>query len=324
MEKSKYSNVDEYGFERASNFNFEMHDKFMSQYIRTLTRRSQRWSTLTGNKYKKSNTLKRFVRKGIPVDHRLSCWMSVSGALELKNKSKVSYFDLKKKLTNRHVLESIEIDLPRTFPDNIFFTNHEYLPSHLYNVLAAFAHQNTDVGYCQGLNYIAGLLLLATKDEEGSFWLLKCLIDKILPQYYIITMSGLLTDLDVLDELIRVMEPAISRHIHKVGMPWAMGITKWFVCIYSEVLPTETVLRIWDCLFYEGSKILFRVAITLIRLHKQQILETNELGDLIACFRNMKNHDHVIDCHQFMKDVFSMSGNLSNSKIDKLRLKYQK
>lgn len=180
----------------------------------------------------------------------------------------------------------------------------------LFNVLATFAHQNKDVGYCQGLNYIAGLLLLATKDEEASFWLLKALVEKILPQYYIVTMTGLLIDLDVLDELVHKYEPVVHRHIQNVGMPWAMGTTKWFICLYSEVLPAETVFRIWDCLFNEGSKIIFRVAITLIRLHKDKILQTSELGELIGCFRDMRNHESVINCHQFMQ--VSMAGKIQN------------
>lgn len=141
---------------------------------------------------------------------------------------------------------------------------------------------------------------MATKDEEVSFWLLKNLVEEILPQYYIKTMRGLLVDLDVLDEIVRKYEPTVHRHIRNIGMPWAMGTTKWFICIFSEVLPAETVFRIWDCLFYEGSKIIFRVALTLISLHKDQILQTTELGELIGCFRDMRNHPSVIDCHLFM------------------------
>lgn len=84
-------------------------------------------------------------------------------------------------------------------------------------------------------------------------------------------------------------------------MPWAMGTTKWFICLYADVLPTETVLRIWDCLFAEGSKILFRVALTLIKLHKDAILQTSDLSELMAVFKSMKNHPRVIDCHGFMQ-----------------------
>lgn len=269
--------------------------------MRILARRAQRWRTLKDQSFEKTNTLKRFVRKGIPSEFRKTVWMKISGAENLRNKSDYTYSDLKQRITNNTLVEAIKIDLPRTFPDNLYFTNHSQLPKSLFNVLATFAHQNTEVGYCQGLNYIAGLLLLATKDEESSFWLLKVLVENILPKYYISTMSGLLTDLNVLDELVSKSEPNIHRHIQQINMPWAIGCTKWFICLFSEVLPTETVLRIWDCLFFEGSKIIFRVALTLIKLHKKEILKCDELGDLITCFRNMKNHQTVINCHQFIQ-----------------------
>lgn len=53
------------------------------------------------------------------------------------------------------------------------------------------------------MNYIAGILLLVTKNEETAFWLLKILIETILPDYYTPTMDGLLTDIDVLAELVK-------------------------------------------------------------------------------------------------------------------------
>ena len=54
----------------------------------------------------------------------------------------------------------------------------------------------------QGLNYVAGLLLLVTNNEESSFWLLKVLAERILPNYYAPNIPGLLADVKVLEELI--------------------------------------------------------------------------------------------------------------------------
>lgn len=279
--------------------------------MRTLTKRARRWDDLREpERYRKSNKLKRFVRKGIPLTLRKSVWMAVSGARLLQQESGFKYDTLKNKYENPTVLETIKIDLPRTFPDNIYFVSEDALQHQLFNVLAMFASQNSDVGYCQGLNYIAGLLLLATKSEEDSFWLLKTLVEKILPQYYIKSMSGLITDLAVLDELILKVDPEVHRHIKYIGMPWAVATTKWFICIYAEVLPTETVLRIWDCLFYEGSKIIFRVALTLIKMHREEILRTKELGELVTCFKEMGRHPDVINCHVFIsvsQSIFSCS-----------------
>lgn len=50
-------------------------------------------------------------------------------------------------------VEAIRIDLPRTFPENVFFEN---IRTPLFNVLVAYANHNKEIGYCQGLNYIAG------------------------------------------------------------------------------------------------------------------------------------------------------------------------
>lgn len=302
------SNIDEYGFKRPENFDYKVYGDFMSEYYITLARRARRWAKLNDTeRSNKSNKLKRYVRKGIPISERSSTWMIVSNGHKTKLTSKLNYTELKNEIKASSITDSINIDLPRTFPDNIYFSQNHTLPKQLFNTLATFAQDNAEVGYCQGLNYIAGLMLLATKSEETSFWLLKTLIENILPKYYIKNMSGLIIDMAVLDELVQIKEPAIYKHIIDIGMPWAVTTTKWFVCIYAEVLPTETVFRIWDCLFYEGSKIIFRVALTLIKLHKEAILNTRDLAEIVTCFKNMGNHPDVIDCHKFIS--------VSNSRV---------
>ena len=68
-------------------------------------------------------------------------------------------------------------------------------------------------------------------------------------------MPGLLIDLKVLERLARQEVPAVAAHIERLQMPWALFASKWFVCLYCEVLQVETVLRVWDTVFYEGSEI---------------------------------------------------------------------
>lgn len=91
----------------------------------------------------------------------------------------------------------------------------------------------------KGLNYVAGLLLLATKDEEASFWLLTVLIRNILPSYHSNDMRGLITDIDVLGELVRLKCPKVDRLMKDLHLPWPIVATKWFICLFAEVLPVE-------------------------------------------------------------------------------------
>ncbi|RZF36614.1 hypothetical protein LSTR_LSTR007317 [Laodelphax striatellus] len=224
-----------------------------------------------------------------------------------------------------HVDEIIRTDLPRTFPDNIYF-NHasaseddDAYQQQLYRVLAAYAYHNPRVGYCQGLNYVAGLLLLVTHSEDTSFWLLKVLVENKLPDYYSPTMDGVITDMEVLSELVKEKMPDIHSHLNSVGLPWTVITTKWFMCLFAEVLPTETALRIWDCLFYEGSKILFRVGLSLIGRHKQDILRCDDFASVVQLFKDMTQDSFALHCHDFMQNVFRIPGTLKRSHIERLR-----
>lgn len=249
-----FSDVDEYGFKRGNTFNYASLEKVMSSYLGILARRRMRWED-----YMKSHdsmimnrTLKRFIRKGVPSNMRKTIWLKSSGAWEARQTEPNLYADLLRMPHDREIADSIRIDLPRTFPDNIFFQSVQH---QLFNILIAFSNYDRRVGYCQGINYIAGIILLVTKDEEATFWLLKHLIQEVTPNYHIKTMSGLVTDIGVLSELIRVNVPEVHRHVARMGLSWTVIVTKWFICIFAEVLPTETVLRIWDCVFAEGAKV---------------------------------------------------------------------
>lgn len=73
--------------------------------------------------------------------------------------------------------------------------------------------------------------------------------------YYTKTMSGLIKDIDVLKRVLMQRVPDVCQHIEKLGMTMTTVTTKWFVCMFAEVLPVETTLRVWDCLFMEGRKV---------------------------------------------------------------------
>lgn len=52
--------------------------------------------------------------------------------------------------------------------------------------------------------------------------------------------------------------------------------------LFIGTLPIESVLRVWDVLFYEGSRTLFRVALTVFKLGEQRI---KDVGDSMELFQ---------------------------------------
>lgn len=318
---------DEYGFLRGHDFDHLQHQEFLGSYLTVLARRAARWEALLGKAgypgLKHSAKLKRFVRKGVPGKHRKGVWLQVSGAAQLRTKEPDLYLDLvQRPLQSTVVRDQIRADLPRTFPDNCHFDSSrpDNMQAGLYNVLHAFALVNPGIGYCQGLNYVAGLLLLVTREEEATFWLLKVLLEQKLPDYYTPTMPGLLTDLRVVEALAKQELPVLALHIERLGVPWALFASKWFICLYSEVLPTETVLRVWDAVFYEGSKVLFRVALGLLKINQEQLLARNNFGDLVEGMKEMLVCRSTINCHTFLEEICSKTGPLPRTRIQELRV----
>lgn len=273
-------------------------------------------------KVKHNRKMKRFCRKGIPTEYRALAWMTLTNADSKLKTSPNLFRELLAKSLDPAVEEAIRLDLHRTFPDNIHFRNSDdsqMLQTSLYNILKCNALKNPQVGYCQGLNFVTGLLLLIVKNEEQIFWLMQVLITEILPDFYNQNMKALKAEQELLGQIVKWKLPEVHNHLHTLGVPWALIGTKWFICMYADVMPIETVLRIWDCVFYEGSKILQRVAITLISLNKDRILACKDFPEAVDLIQKSVKQPACLHCHEFMELIFKEPGSFSQTRISRLR-----
>ncbi|KAK6962131.1 growth hormone-regulated TBC protein 1 [Biomphalaria glabrata] len=321
-----HGKVDPYGFERTAEFDFESYEKFMSTYLSTLSRRASRWKSSFKKMDNLSNSrkLKRFCRKGIPGDLRPDVWMQISKASKRMAEDPQKYTTLRSQRTDPAVSESILLDIHRTFPENVYFSelaDPGSLKKPLQNVLEAISLSNPHLGYCQGMNFIAGLLLLVMKSEEKAFWLMDTLIQTILPDFYAPDMIAVKAEQDLLGELVKWKLPDLHSHLEGLGVQWCLVGMKWFICLYADVMPVDTVLRVWDCLFLEGSKILLRVALTLITLNKDRLLKCTNFPQAVEVFKDIVKDPITLECHTFMQNIFKVTGSMPGDKIKAMREK---
>lgn len=88
----------------------------------------------------------------------------------------MQYSEILEKVTqNSSILgelrEIINMDVARSYQRHPHITSEN-----LRNILRTFAFYNPNVGYCQGMNYVAGTLYINLQDEELAF---KCLVGLI-------------------------------------------------------------------------------------------------------------------------------------------------
>ena len=75
----------------------------------------------------------------------------------------------------KHVIEEIKRDVNRTFYTDKFKSGKGKL--FLINILSALAFIRPEIGYCQGMNFIAGALIDLIEEEEKVFWIFLSFID---------------------------------------------------------------------------------------------------------------------------------------------------
>ena len=64
-----------------------------------------------------------------------------------------------------------------------------------------------------------------------------------------------------------------------------MFATQWFMTLFSQKFPFSVVLRIWDIFLAEGLKIIFRVAVALVQIAREELCQLDFVG-ILTYFRN--------------------------------------
>ncbi|XP_076020602.1 LOW QUALITY PROTEIN: TBC1 domain family member 30-like [Genypterus blacodes] len=195
----------------------------------------------------------------------------------------------------------------------------------LKRVLLAYARWNKSVGYCQGFNVLAALILEVTEGSESdALKVMIYLIDKVLPEsYFANNLRSLSVDMAVFRDVLRVKLPRLSQHLHhlqkaankEAGGSYEPPLTnvftmQWFLTMFATCLPTSTVLKIWDSVFFEGSEVLFRVALAIWERLGERVEYCESADDFystMGCLtQEMLDHNLIQSAH-LMQEVYSMA-----------------
>ncbi|KAK4050235.1 hypothetical protein OIV83_003556 [Microbotryomycetes sp. JL201] len=239
---------------------------------------------------------KELVKKGIPIAYRPKIWAECSGANEAREPG--VYRDLLESHRGQDnpCLNQIDMDCHRTFPTNVFFAGNGPGVAKLRNVLVAYSWRNPQIGYCQGMNNLTATLLLTHSSEEDAFWVLVCIIEKILPSdYYTSHLLVSQADQRVLQDFVRRLLPDVAEHLEELGVELPAITFGWFLSLFTDALPIQTLLRVWDLIFVMGTVVLFRVTVAIFQMNKDDILACDSAASLYALMRAVTGHLYQVD-----------------------------
>ncbi|XP_059834366.1 TBC1 domain family member 30-like [Hypanus sabinus] len=195
----------------------------------------------------------------------------------------------------------------------------------LKRVLLAYARWNKFVGYCQGFNVLAALILEVMEVNEGdALKIMIYLIDKVLPEsYFANNLRALSVDMAVFRDLLRIKLPELSQYLDDLqkvankesGGSYEPPLTnvftmQWFLTLFATCLPNHTVLRIWDSVFFEGSEVILRVALAIWAKLGERIKSCQSADEFYSTMGRLTQEmleDNLIDCSQLMQTLYSMA-----------------
>ncbi|EEC08002.1 RAB GTPase-activating protein, putative, partial [Ixodes scapularis] len=233
------------------------------------------------------------VRAGLPRHRRGEIWLLLAEQCKLRRPPcqgaevdlSVGYQQLLNQLTSYQ--HAILIDLGRTFPSHPFF--RECLgPGQLslFNLLKAYSLLDPQVGYCQGLSFVAGVLLLHMTEEEAFEMMKHFLFHLGFRKQYKPDMLALQVELYQLYRLLHDHQRELYVHLEKYDVGPALFAAPWFLTLFASQFPLGFVSRLFDVIFLQGAEAVFKVALSLLGVFSAQLMACSSFEAIMDCFKS--------------------------------------
>lgn len=231
-----------------------------------------------GDSEKRPKNLAPLVRLGIPEALRGKIWQKLSnveGRIDMTDKYRTL-------ITEKTKCETvIQRDIHRTFPAHKCFKESGGSGQDaLFKVSKAYAVYDSEVGYCQGLSFIAASLLLHMPEEDSFCVLVSLMYDYRLRDLYKQGFESLYLRLFQLDRLIREHLPKLHEHFERCGVETHMYASQWFLTLFTARFPLCFVFHVLDVFLLDGIPLLFQVAITLLSICEAELRQLDFEGIL--------------------------------------------
>ncbi|XP_044734011.1 ecotropic viral integration site 5 ortholog isoform X2 [Chrysoperla carnea] len=222
------------------------------------------------NCWKKRNAwVRELVRKGVPHHFRGIVWQLLCGAHESPEKKQ--YADYIKATSACEKV--IRRDIARTYPEHDFFKEKDGMGQEsLFNVMKAYSLHDREVGYCQGSGFIVGLLLMQMPEEEAFAVLVKLMQEYRMRDMFKPSMAELGVCMFQLENLVQEQLPELHVHFQSQSFHTSMYASSWFLTLFTTALSLPLACRIMDVFLSEGMEIIFKVAIAMLTLGKEDLL----------------------------------------------------
>ena len=198
----------------------------------------------------------------------------------------------------------IELDIERTFPYLGVFRGDSPMAQDLREILRVFVISRPDIGYIQGLSFIAGILLLNMDKFKAFISLMNLILNPIMLPFYKMENESIQQRLKLFKQVFYFNLPELCEHFDELGLLPENYFLSWNMTLFTRDVNLELAKRIWDVFMVEGIKAIYSAAIVFLS-HFESKLINMDFVEIMTCIGTIKNinfdEDMVIDCMKKIK-----------------------
>ncbi|WEW62014.1 hypothetical protein PRK78_007514 [Emydomyces testavorans] len=260
--------------------------EFWAALVADYPRTAQRLPTLTSNK----------IRSGIPPPLRGVVWPSIAGARDVALQE-----EFEKLSGESSPYEGlIGKDIGRSFPNvDMFRDPNGEGQQMLAKVLKCFSLHDTKIGYCQGLGFVVGPLLMHMGEAEAF-----CVLVRLM--------------------LLSRHLPSLHAHLEALNVE-PVYVSQWILSFFAVTCPLPMLLRIYDVLLLEGAcETLMRVALSLMQRNEKRLLACNEFEDVMQILLSRSIWDtYCCNADDLVSDFVSLTSLVTRESLQLLEASYR-
>uniref|UniRef100_A0A146M8P5 TBC1 domain family member 14 n=1 Tax=Lygus hesperus TaxID=30085 RepID=A0A146M8P5_LYGHE len=219
-----------------------------------------------------------------------------------------------------HTMELIQLDISRTFPHLCIFQKKGPYYEMLHSVLAAYVCYRPDVGYVQGMSFIAAVLIL-NMDAPDAFICFANLLNKPLHRaFFALDQSVMNAYYSTYCTLLKENLPNLFKHLQECRLTPDLYLLDWVYTIFAKATQLDLASRLWDIFLRDGEEFIFKAAIGILKTFEQELSTMDFLGGskfltrlpedlsvtkLFKCIGHVKTSAGKMTFHQILQSNLS-------------------
>ena len=197
-------------------------------------------------------------------------------------------------------IKIIDLDINRTFASLSIFKTGTPLSEDLKEILRVFVVTRPDMGYVQGLSYIAAVLLMQMEKFQAFVTFCNIILSPDIFAFYKLDENGIRKRLDIFNEIFECNLQKLYNHFNICSIFPEHYLLEWIMTLYTRTFHIDLVVRIWDVFMIEGIISLYKIAIVVLTYIEKELINS-EFSEILSRLREIKKIK--FDEDQFIKKM---------------------